>query len=292
MPTFQWNIQYPESLRRELLPQRPEGITDYEWEETKKEADAEWDEMQENANKILNGPEATNLFSGLMSTSDEQIIPTRFTLTEEEQRNEEDKGDLEEDEDEEFFSALSCRTEAPSTLQGGAFTRSQSRENSPTPRSPSSVSQELDDDDALIDILVYGITVAQGALRDLKHATLDEGRRSSFVEDCDGVNSQVTARLTKELVPWYLPFASLYTMALYKDAETSDSHRTTDLNRLVDFGESAISAVEQCSPAAPDIAAIHHNVGNGYYLRYQTTSGDDIDRAIEHFDVAIAMGRE
>ncbi|KAK0213637.1 CHAT domain-containing protein [Armillaria fumosa] len=278
-----WNMQYPESLRRELLPQRPEGITDDKWEEMKKEAEAEWDEMQRNANRILNGPEVTNIFSGLMSTSDEQIIPARFTLTEHEQRDE-------EDEDDEFFSALSCQTEAPSTLQGEILTISQSRENSPTPSSPSSVSQELVDDDALIDNLVYGITVAQGALRDLKHATLDEDQWSSFVEDCEGVNSQVTARLTKELVPWYLPFASLYTMALYKDAETSDSHRMTDLNRLVDFGESAISAVEQCSPAAPDIAAIHHNVGNGYYLRSQSTGGDDIDRAIEHFDVAIAMG--
>ncbi|KAK0478892.1 hypothetical protein IW261DRAFT_1593971 [Armillaria novae-zelandiae] len=289
MPTFQWNIQYPESLRRELLPQRPEGTTDEEWEEMKQEAEAEWDEMQENANRILNGPEATNIFSGLISTLDEQIIPARFTLKEDEKKDEEGKS--EEDEDEEFFSALSCQTEAPSTLQGESLTRSQSSENSPTPpRSPSSVSQELVDEDALIDILVYGITVSQGALRDLKHAALDEDRWSSFVEDCDSVDTQVTARLTKELVPWYLPFASLYTMALYKDAETSDSHRTTDLNRLVDFSESAISAVEQCSPAAPDIAAIHHNVGNGYYLRSQTTSGDDIDRAIEHFDVAIAIG--
>ncbi|KAK0189887.1 CHAT domain-containing protein [Armillaria mellea] len=258
-----------------------------------KEAEAEWAEMQENANRILNGPEATNLFSSLISTSNEQIIPTRFTLMEDEQRDDESESEEdedEEDEDEEFFSAPSCQTEAPSTLQGEALTRSQNGEDSPIPRSPSSASQELADDDALIDILVYGITVAQGALRDLKHAVFDEDRWSSFVEDCDGVNNQVIARLTKDLVPWYLPFASLYTMALYKDSETSDSHRTTDLNRLIEFGESAISAVEQCSPAAPDVAAIHHNVGNGYYLRSRITSGGDIDRAIEHFDLAIAMG--
>ncbi|KAK0433460.1 CHAT domain-containing protein [Armillaria borealis] len=291
MPTFQWNIQYPESLRRELLAQgmRLSGT----------KCKKTW------ANRILNGPEATNLFSGLMSTSDEQIIPGRFTLMEDEQRDEEDES--EGDEDEEFFSALSCQTDVSDTLQEEAlivspyicfhkllyimsYQRSQSNENSSIPGSPSSASQELDDDDALIDILIDGIAVAQGALRDLKHATLDEARWSRFVEDCDGVNNQVIARLTKELVPWYLPFASLYTMALYRDSETSDSHRTTNLNRLVDFGESAISAVERCSPAAPDIAAIHHNVGNGYYLRSHTTSGDDIDRAIEHSDLAIATG--
>ncbi|PBK71537.1 hypothetical protein ARMSODRAFT_973172 [Armillaria solidipes] len=304
-----WNFQYPESLRRELLAQ---GMTE-----------AEWDEMQENG----------------------------------------------------FEWTGSNQTDASDTLQEEALIRSQSNENSSIPGSPSNASQELDDDDTYIDILIYGIAVARGALRDLKHGALDDARWSSFMEDCDAVNNQVMAHLTKDLAPWYLSFASLYTMALYRHSEASDSHRTTDLNRLVDFGESAISAVEQCSPAAPDIsvvrvarqlpksrllrsrhchghqmtatfptpprrrlrrdrkadktmtkqsgsetnelvlnyvtcgftateswsrsgdrttlpdiAAIHHNVGNGYYLRSHTTSGDDIDRAIEHFDFAIAMG--
>ncbi|KAK0236663.1 CHAT domain-containing protein [Armillaria nabsnona] len=248
--------------------------------------EAEWDEMQENANRTLNGPEATNLFSGSMSTSDEQIIPARFALEDEQRDGDESEGD----EDEEFFSALSCQTDVSDTLQEEALIRSQSNENSSIPGSPSSASQELDDDDTHIDILIYGIAVARGALRDLKHVALDDARWSSFVEDCDGVNNQVIAHLTKDLAPWYLSFASLYTMALYRHSETSDSHRTTDLDRLLDFGESAISAVERCSPAAPDIAAIHHNVGNGYYIRSRNTSGDDIDRAIEHFDLAIAMG--
>ncbi len=86
------------------------------------------------------------------------------------------------------------------------YQRSQSNENSSIPGSPSSASQGLDDD-TYIDILIYGIAVARGALRDLKHTTLDDAGWSSFMEDCDGVNNQVIAHLTKDLAPWYLSFA-------------------------------------------------------------------------------------
>ncbi|KAG7447126.1 uncharacterized protein BT62DRAFT_966999 [Guyanagaster necrorhizus] len=254
----------------------------------------EWDETQQNANRVLNVPAVTNLFSGLMSISDEQAISIRFALMEDEEGDEEEN---EGDENEEFTLESPHRTDTPDTVQEVPLTRSQSSENSPASRSssfnlpgPSSTSQELVDDDAHIDVLIYGIAVAQGALRDLKHATLDESQWSNFIENCDAVDNQVTARLTRGLAPLYLSFASLYTMALYRHSEASDSHRSTDLDRLVDFGESAIYAVERCSPAVPDIAVIHHNVGNGYYRRSLTISGDDIELAIGHFDLAIAIG--
>ncbi|KAK0462984.1 CHAT domain-containing protein [Desarmillaria tabescens] len=264
IPTFQWNIQYPESLHQELLAQ---GMTE-----------AEWDEMQQNANRILNAPRAVGLFGGLMSTSDEQMIPTQFALMEDEE--EEDEEESEEDEDE-FFSLSPC-TDATDTLQEEAFTRSQSSENSSISRSssidisgPSSASQELEGD-AHVDTLINGIAVTRGVLRGMKQATLDEARWSSFMEDCDAVNNQVIACLTKDLAFRRLPT------------------RTALLIWIVSLTSASLqfTAVEQCSPEAPDIAAIHHNVGNGYYRRSHTTGGDDIERAIKHFDLAIAIGTD